>query len=140
MYETDAYHFILIEDSQLDAFIGQKIIQSFGSVFLTTEVFLDSKKALSEILSGGVSSHRTVILLDIQMPLMNGFQFIEAFEAQASPEIREQYIISMLSSSINEKDLIKAKSYSSVFSFLHKPLKKEMVQELLESLKLSGKG
>ncbi len=140
MYQTDAYHFILIEDSQLDAFIGQKIIQSLGAPALTVEVFLDPEVALKELLNRGNSTARTIILLDIQMPLMNGFQFMDAFEKNAAPEIKDQYIISMLSSSINEKDLIKAKSYQSVHSFLHKPLKKDMLENLLNELKYLGKG
>ena len=56
------------------------------------------------------------------MPIMNGFEFIEAFEQTLPVDLREQYIVNLLSSSINESDMIKANSYTSVNKFLNKPL------------------
>lgn len=147
MKQQRSYHFILVEDSKLDAFIGEKIIQGLGALCLSIRVFLDPKEALSYMLKAsakngteGEGGHgtdgagTTIVLLDIQMPLMSGFEFIERFEDLASTEQQSRYIINVLSSSINEKDIIRAGSYKSVNKFLNKPLKKEMILEVVDSL------
>ncbi|HLW49491.1 MAG TPA: response regulator [Sphingobacteriaceae bacterium] len=134
MRPQELFHFIIVEDSKLDAFIAEKILENFRSVYLSLEVFLDPQEALKAILSKEVSKNRTIVFLDIQMPLMNGFEFIESFEKQASPEMYSGFVINMLSSSIDARDVIKAKSYRSVNVFLNKPLRRELVQNMLDDL------
>src|SRR5690554_674525 len=134
MRPQELFHFIIVEDSKLDAFIAEKILENFRSVYLSLEVFLDPQEALKAILSKEVSKNRTIVFLDIQMPLMNGFEFIESFEKQASPEMYSGFVINMLSSSIDARDVIKAKSYRSVNVFLNKPLRSELVQNMLDDL------
>lgn len=138
MNGLETFHFIIVEDSKLDAFIGEKILANFQSVCLSLEVFLDPKEALEMILKKEISAHRTVVFLDIQMPLMNGFEFIEAFELRAPQAMQDSFVINMLSSSIDERDIIRAKSYSSVNMFLNKPLRKEMVSHMLDDLTGAG--
>jgi hypothetical protein len=55
------------------------------------------------------------------MPLMNGFEFVEAFEVLPG-EIQDGYIIFMLSSSINENDINRISNYKSVKQIINKPL------------------
>jgi len=55
------------------------------------------------------------------MPVMNGFEFVEAFE-KLSPDITTHYTIYVISSSINENDIHKLQQYPSVKQFLNKPL------------------
>lgn len=129
-----SYHFILIEDSKLDAFIGEKIIRGLGYMCRSFRAFLDPSEALAFIANEPRRDAKTIVLLDIQMPLMTGFEFIEQYEMRVSPEKRQDYRINMLSSSINEQDLIRASSYESVNMFLNKPLKKEMLLEIVASL------
>ncbi len=139
MNQEQAYHFILVEDSKLDAFIGEKIIQSFGAVCLSLRVFVDPQEALAYILEREFMDNRTILFLDIQMPLMTGFEFIESFEERAPVERQANFVINLLSSSINEKDMIRAGSFQSVHSFLNKPLRREMIQEVLDGLASAGK-
>lgn len=73
-------HFIIIDDSQLDCFIAEKIIQNTGT-FSSIKSFTQATDALESIKNSGKTNDPvTIIILDIQMPLMNGFQFVEAFE------------------------------------------------------------
>lgn len=138
MNGLETFHFIIVEDSKLDAFIGEKILANFQSVCVSLEVFLDPKEALETILKKEISAHRTVVFLDIQMPLMNGFEFIEAFELRAPQAMQDSFVINMLSSSIDERDIIRAKSYRSVNMFLNKPLRKDMVSHMLDDLTGAG--
>jgi CheY-like chemotaxis protein len=128
---TDKIHFVVIDDSKLDCFIAEKVIQNTGrcesvhSFMLAADAleFL-GKQPFDEVF-------RVIILVDIQMPIMNGFEFIESFEEMLPEEKRKNFIINLLSSSINESDMIRAKAYQSVRTFLSKPLTKISIDDFL---------
>ncbi len=126
-------HFIIIDDSQLDCFIAEKIIQNTGT-FSSVKTYNQALEALEVIKgSGGKKDAVTIIVLDIQMPLMNGFQFVEAFE-QLPEEIRAGYAIFMFSSSINENDKNRMENYPSIRRFYGKPISKDTVAKMIEQL------
>ncbi len=123
-------NFIVVDDSKLDCFIAEKIIKNTGRSE-TVSAFQQATDALVFIKTLPATSTPTVVFVDIQMPVMNGFEFVEAFEAL--PEnIRQGYSIYMLSSSINENDIAKVKGYSSVKQFLNKPLTNNTITIVLE--------
>lgn len=125
--------FIIIDDSKLDCFIAEKIIRNTGRGE-DIRSFTMAKEALDYISKTPVADgKRTIIIVDIQMPIMNGFEFVEAFE-QLPAEAREGYVIYMLSSSINENDLNRVQAYPSIKQFLNKPLTSNMLSTLLEML------
>ena len=126
----DKLHFIVIDDSKLDCFIAQKIIQNTNrseSIYTFQQV----SDALDHLKNLPHPSGRTVIFVDIQMPVMNGFDFVEAF-GQMPSDHKENYTIYMLSSSINENDIARVRSYASVKQFLNKPLTGKTMSMVLE--------
>lgn len=123
-------HFIVVDDSKLDCFIAEKIIQNTGRCE-TVRTFQQASDALTYIKELPSHNQGTILFIDIQMPVMNGFEFVEAFE-QLPQEIKSAYIIYMLSSSINENDIAKVKGYPSVKQFLNKPLTGKTMSVLLE--------
>lgn len=126
-------NFIIVDDSKLDCFIAEKIIRNTGRAG-EVRSFTVAKEGLDYIKNTPVSAgSRTVILVDIQMPIMNGFDFVEAFET-LPPQQRNNYTIYMLSSSINENDLNRVHNYPSIKQFLNKPLTSNMLSTLLEIL------
>ena len=86
-----------------------------------------------ELLQGLETIQPDVMLLDIQMPVMNGFDFVEAFELLPG-EVKQGYTVFMLSSSINENDLNRVKNYTSIKQFLNKPLTSSALSAILDSL------
>ena len=70
----------------------------------------------------------SLILLDINMPIMDGFEFLEAYKKRFDPTNKIPVV--MLSSSSNSKDFDKAKSYN-VKGYIVKPLNEEKLQEAL---------
>ena len=73
-----------------------------------------------------------MILIDINMPVMNGWEFIEAYEALAIEHKVDMYI---LSSSVYENDIEKTKSYKAVKGFISKPLSMERLTELVNAIR-----
>jgi len=129
---ADKLHFVVIDDSRLDCFIAEKVIQNTGRsesvrTFSVAVDALDYIQTLSEDI-------KTIVLVDIQMPVMNGFDFLEQFEKRIPEEKRANFIINLLSSSINETDQIKAKAFSSVNRFMNKPLTKKSLETLLATV------
>src|SRR6185437_16601163 len=91
-------NFIVIDDSKLDCFIAEKIIRNTGRSE-NIRSFLDGADALDYISKTLVPADetKTILIVDIQMPVMNGFEFVEAFE-KFPKEIQDNYIIFVLSS------------------------------------------
>ena len=127
-------HFIIIDDSQLDCFIGEKIIQNTGT-FSSVKSYTQAAEAYEIIKNSDPSPAEaiTIVVLDIQMPVMNGFQFVENFELL--PEnIRANYAIFMFSSSINENDKNRIEYHPCIRKFYGKPISKEIVAKIVDSL------
>ena len=127
-------HFIIIDDSQLDCFIGEKIIQNTGT-FSSVKSYTQAAEAYEIIKNSDPSPADaiTIVVLDIQMPVMNGFQFVESFELL--PEnIRANYAIFMFSSSINENDKNRIENHPCIRKFYSKPISKEIVAKIVDSL------
>lgn len=127
---TDKYHFIIIDDSRLDCLIAEKVIQN-SRRHLTVTSFSNAVEALDSIRkSTEEASAKTILIVDIQMPLMNGFEFIEAFE-KLPLDIQENYIVNVLTSSTNRSDINRIQSYRSVRSQLNKPLTPQAFASIL---------
>jgi response regulator RpfG family c-di-GMP phosphodiesterase len=126
--------FIVIDDSELDCFIARKIIAHIDKS-LTVKTFqnsLDALKSINETVAR--DDIITIILLDLQMPLMNGFQFVEEFEKMPS-EAQRNFLIVALSSTRNSSDIFRMLTYNAVYSMIEKPLTKEKFFSLIHEVR-----
>jgi CheY-like chemotaxis protein len=125
------YKFVmLVDEDEIDNIINQKILESnnFAErivVFRTGQLGLDflienknDLEALPEI-----------IFLDINMPVMDGFQFLEEFE-KIDGLVHDKCRIIMLSSSISPRDIDRAASNRFVKKYLNKPLNSRYLQAI----------
>lgn len=84
-----------------------------------------------ELLTGDKAIKPDLIFLDINMPRMNGWEFLEAYKALHLE--RKHIIILMLTTSINPADMKKAQSDENVTGYNSKPLNKGMLLEIIRS-------
>lgn len=135
MAGKDQYKAImLVDDNEIDNIINQKMIESCHKsnvVFSHTSAksaleFLRSIDRIPTDIGGYIPE---LIFLDINMPIMDGFQFLEEFE-KLSKKIKENCRIVLLTSSLNPRDLTEAKKNSYVYKYLNKPLTEESIQAL----------
>lgn len=127
-------HFIVIDDNELDCYIAERLIQHTGRS-RTILKFTAAEAALTYI--AGAPLKKTIILLDVLMPVMNGFQFVEAFE-RLPEEIQANYSIIALTTSLSRSDISKIKGYRSVNHFIDKPISPDKLLPLLELVDAAG--
>ncbi|MCC5945747.1 MAG: response regulator [Bernardetiaceae bacterium] len=129
------YAVMLIDDNEIDNLINKRMIEAAEiceKIYTHTGArsaieFLNNMEKISEDISLEVLPN--IIFLDIDMPLMDGFQFLDQFDS-LSDKIKSHCKIMMLTSSINPKDVNRAKKYAFVKDYLNKPLSKEALQKL----------
>lgn len=126
----NVFDFILIDDSSLDLFFHGRIItisglansvQSFNSAHDALEFLQVSEKQIDE---------NSIILLDLQMPGMNGFEFIDHFH-HLPESLKKKIRIYMLSSTIDTRDIEKARSSKYIIDLLSKPLDIQLLKDKL---------
>lgn len=126
------FDFVVIDDSKLDLIIAQKMLKRLNED-LEVKTFEHASSALDFISDRSpLSPHRrTVLLIDLRMPLMDGFQFCEHF-SQLPETVQQQYIPCILTSSIAQSDRNRAESMPVIHAFLNKPPETAALEQVLE--------
>ena len=93
------------------------------------EVAYNGQEAMSFLENS--EEHPDFILLDISMPVMDGFEFLEQYYLK---NLNRKSKIAIYTSSIEEADKEKAKQYEDVIDFIVKPLSNEKLEEVIAAL------
>lgn len=116
---------MLIDDNEIDNLINQKMVEAAA---ITEHIYVHTgaRSAIEflrniEKLDLADKVLPDLIFLDIDMPLMDGFQFLDEFEKLMTTTKKKCRIV-MLTSSINPQDVNRSKKYANVKLYLNKPL------------------
>lgn len=129
-------HVILIDDDRIFNLLNRSLILKNGFVGAVYE-FDNSKKAYSQIFKTKFlkkfGSDNVLILLDLNMPSLNGWDFMEKYKT-LDESIKASFSVVILTSSIDPEDYEKSKMYEEVAGFEVKPLMMSSFQEYKRGL------
>ena len=121
--------FIVIDDDEFNNKICSVTLEKIAKD-ADVKTFLSPVEGFEHIVSeySGVENDSSAILfLDINMPVMNGWEFLERFN-ELDTELKKRIKIYILSSSVDKRDIERAKADKNVMHYLIKPLTKETIR------------
>lgn len=123
--------FMLVDDNDVDLFLNKKLLRT-GGITENTIAFHSAQDALNYLRENANRPNNlpSVILLDVLMPEMNGFQFLEMFE-KLPESVKSIMKIVMLSSTIDPVDLERARANRYVVEIMRKPLDTARLRQVL---------
>jgi len=131
---SNQYNICIIDDDDIYQYTITKILQSLK---LNKKIiaFSDGEEALDFLIANLYNDDELpdVIFLDINMPIMDGFQFMEEY-VKLKPKWNKKITIYMVSSSVDPVDIEKAKNISEISDYIIKPIKAGELQSIMANL------
>ncbi|AMC10468.1 hypothetical protein Lupro_04015 [Lutibacter profundi] len=121
---------LLIDDEEPVNYLHKLIIEQTGYV-KNIVTMQNAKQALNLINSKEEEKLCRLIFLDINMPGMNGWEFLDKYN-ELDIKHREEVVIVMLTTSLDPDDREKAKNIKEIREFRSKPLTKGVLEEICE--------
>ena len=121
---------LVVDDNDVIQFIHKEIVSMVGFKGKVT-TFGNGKDALFYLYQRPENSGRALVLLDINMPIMNGWEFLEALPKMIG---HEKVYVAVVSSSVDEADKAKISLYPHALNFFEKPMDLEAVSSLIEKV------
>ena len=125
---------LLVDDDEVYLFLMNKIIKELTTELKVTSL-LDGEEAieyLSKCTDKNIDAPE-VIFLDINMPFLDGWGFLEEFK-KLKPKIQNNVNIYMVSSSNMQHDIEKASEFEELTGYVVKPLKEDKLVEIFTNI------
>ena|ERR1035437_4802680 len=124
----------IIDDDEIVSFIERKIIEQTNLVN-QIKVFSHGQEAIDFLKANSINADLLpeIILLDLNMPFMDGFQFLEEF-IKLEPRLERKITIYVVSSSVSPNDMNRIKSISEVTDYIIKPITKVLFEKIVRLL------
>jgi CheY-like chemotaxis protein len=117
---------LLIDDNYIDNFVTRRILEG-GNFAEEVIVSQSAADAINSLRSGSVKPD--VIFLDIRMPVMGGFEFLQEYD-KLEIDGKKAIKIFMLSSSLDPTDLKKSSNNKYITQFIHKPITQKILDDI----------
>lgn len=122
---------MLVDDSEADNYFHKLVIEESG-LAVEVEDCIEAEKALADLqrAKAGERPMPDLILLDINMPRVDGWQFLDGYADLIPPEARVPVVV-MLSTSANPQDRERADGIPHVRGYVSKPLTAEEITQIV---------
>lgn len=134
MVATKIKKILLIDDDEISNFINERRIRNAGIADQVSVCVsgINAIQLLKELLQKN-EQRPEVILLDINMPVMDGFGFLDEFMKFPEPFINGVKI-AMLTSSLEKEEIKRSFEYKNVIDFINKPLSTQKIESLITKI------
>jgi len=124
----------IIDDDDVYQYTMTRALKS-DSLVKKILVFSDGEEALDFMIDNIASNDSLpdVIFLDINMPIMDGWQFLEEY-VKLKPRVGKQITIYMVTSSVDPVDVDRAAKFSEISDYLVKPIQPDQIRELVAAM------
>ncbi len=125
---------LLVDDDEVNNFFNKSLLTRQLQFKGEIKICVNGKEALEYLeteIQKGIYNSPDLIFLDINMPVMNGFEFMTHYE-QLPENMKAKIVVCMLTSSLNEEDIEKAQQFDSLREYIHKPLGVEECLSIIE--------
>lgn len=120
-----AYRLLQVDDDPVILFLHNKLFSKYTNSKI--EQFINGKEVLDYILRNKDRNINFLLLLDINMPVMNGWEFMDEISKYG---LKNKVNSIILTSSADNTDLAKSKTYSNIVHYIQKPLTKEKIEKI----------
>ncbi|MFP4089229.1 MAG: response regulator [Cyclobacteriaceae bacterium] len=128
-----SFQYLFIDDDEISNFLVESIAEKLD--IAEQSRFLDDAPAalkyLEEVQQSASSVPPRFIFLDLNMPLMGGFEFLDEYESRNYHKLYPTRIY-ILSSSVSPSDIKRSKEYNTVNGFISKPLKTDELKKIIQ--------
>ncbi len=123
-------HLLLVDDDPTTNFFNRHLIGKMG-LFDQIHEAANGQIALEKIAElHDKGEAPDMILLDINMPIMNGFEFLDRYTV-LDDKIKSSVVVCMLTTSLAKEDLERSKEYAILDDYIDKPLYEAKMRELI---------
>jgi response regulator RpfG family c-di-GMP phosphodiesterase len=128
--------FVIVDDDPLNNALCQVIIKTTIAEAEVKTFTLPEKVLEYIVVEYSKIGHEAILLLDLNMPTMSAWEFLEEFE-KFDEKIKDCLKIYILSSSVDPRDIERASANKNVFDYIVKPLTSEIVNTISSGDKLT---
>ena len=124
---------LLVDDDEISNLFNKIFINKLN-LDVEIQEALNGREAFTILRSDNPNPIKTpcLLLLDVKMPIMDGWEFLGQYEKEVDNETRAQIVIIMLTTSEDQADLIKAMKNPLISEFLQKPLSERKITEIIK--------
>ncbi|MGF1560192.1 MAG: response regulator [Flavobacteriaceae bacterium] len=124
---------LLVDDDEISNLFNKIFINKLN-LDVEIQEALNGREAFTILSSDNPNPIKTpcLLLLDVKMPIMDGWEFLGQYEKEVDNETRDQIVVIMLTTSEDQADLIRAMKNPLISKFLQKPLSERKITEIIK--------
>lgn len=129
---------LCVDDDPITLMLCKMVIakSSFATEIITAQNGEEALNYFDDLklnnLGAEIKKYPSLVFLDLNMPVMDGWEFLDHFSKEEYTTAFKNTKIIVLSSTIDPNDIQKSKTYPMVLDFLSKPITKEIIEHLKE--------